>query len=242
MNILQSIKMQRRTLGILVDPEKLPMEDFPAFAKAMTSKTPYLFDELQLDQIIFLQGGSTMENIDLNNWTAQFKKHTDLKILIFPGSADQITDHADGLLFLNLISGRNPDYLIEQQVNAAARLKNSKLEIIPTAYLLLDGGTQTAVARVSQTLPMNQNDREKVVNTAFAGQLMGNQLVYLEAGSGAKNPVLVEIVEEVSKAIAIPVIVGGGLKTIEQISNRFLAGASMVVVGTAIEQNLDWKG
>jgi len=242
MNILESIQQQRRTLGILVDPEKLAIENFPAFAEAIQSSTSQLKIDLELGQIIFLIGGSTMENVDLDQWLNSFKKLTDFKTVLFPGSATQLSEHADGLLFLNLISGRNADYLIGQQVVAAKRLKLSNLEIVPTGYLLLDGGTTTAVQRVSQTEPLCQNNMDSIIDTAFAGKLMGNDLIYLEAGSGAETPVKTAIVREVSSAVDIPLIVGGGLRTIEEINDRFNAGARMVVIGTAIESDMNWKG
>jgi putative glycerol-1-phosphate prenyltransferase len=242
MTILESLQHYKRTLGILVDPEKLDVEGFYAFAKALSTSIPKLKSKLQLDQIIFLLGGSTMTGVDLDDWVKEFRKTTGLKLVLFPGSHQQISDHADGLLFLNLISGRNAQYLIGEQVQAAAKLRTSTLEIIPTGYLLIDGGVETAVARVSETKPIPQFQEELTVNTAVAGQFMGNQLVYLEAGSGAKTPVAVSTVYSIAKAIKSPVIVGGGLRTLDQIEARFKAGAKMVVVGTAIEEDLSWIG
>jgi putative glycerol-1-phosphate prenyltransferase len=242
MTILESLQHYNRTLGILIDPEKLDVEGFSAFAKAMSTSIPKLKSELQLDQVIFLIGGSTMTGVDLDYWLKAFRKTTDLKLLLFPGSHHQISDHAEGLLFLNLISGRNEQYLIGEQVAAAGKLQNSKLEIIPTGYMLIDGGVETAVARVSRTKPIPQFQEEFIVNTALAGQFMGNQLIYLEAGSGAKTPVAISTLSSVVEAMERPVIVGGGLRKLDQIDERFKAGAKMVVVGTAIEQDLSWIG
>lgn len=242
MNILESLQIHRRTLGILVDPEKLDVGSFSAFAKALQSSTAHLKQSLDLDQIICLIGGSTMQDIDLEEWMFQFKKQIDFKLLLFPGSHNQISEHADGLLFLNLISGRNPEYLIGQQVVAAKKLKNSKLEIIPTAYVLVDGGTASAVQRVSKTAAMDQKNIDLIVETSIAGQLMGHQLIYLEAGSGAMKPVDIAVVQQVSQFLRTPLIVGGGLRDLHAIHQRFDAGARMIVVGTAIEQNLNWKG
>ncbi|AZQ43286.1 geranylgeranylglyceryl/heptaprenylglyceryl phosphate synthase [Nonlabens ponticola] len=242
MTILESIKLHNRTLSILLDPEKMSLDDVSAFAKALSSNTSHLTKSLRLDQILLLVGGSTMHDVSIDKWLTHLKQVVDLQIVLFPGSASQVSEQAHGLLFLNLISGRNPEFLIGQQVKAAAQLRNTTLEIIPTAYLLLDGGHESAVSRVSQTLPMSQVDHMAISNTALAGQLMGNQLIYLEAGSGARFPVSPQIVSKVSDILSIPVIVGGGLKTIEDINNRFDAGASMVVVGTAWENDLNWKG
>jgi putative glycerol-1-phosphate prenyltransferase len=242
MTILESLQQYKRTLGILVDPEKLGVEDFSAFAKAMSASFPKLKSKLQLDQIIFLLGGSTMIGIDLDDWVKEFRKTTGLKLLLFPGSHSQISDFADGLMFLNLISGRNAQYLIGEHVAAAGKLQNSTLEIIPTGYILIDGGVETAVSRVSETKPIPQFQEESIVSTALAGQFMGNQLIYLEAGSGAHTPVAISLVSSVVKAINSPVIVGGGLRKLDEIDKRFNAGVKMVVVGTAIEQDLSWIG
>ncbi|BAO54688.1 geranylgeranylglyceryl/heptaprenylglyceryl phosphate synthase [Nonlabens marinus] len=242
MTILESLQQCKRTLGILVDPEKLDVEDFSAFAKAMSSTIPQLTKALELNQIIFLLGGSTMTDVNLDYWIDEFRKITELKLVLFPGSHRQVSEHADGLLFLNLISGRNPQYLIGEQVAAASRLRESALQIIPTGYILVDGGVESAVSRVSGTAPLSPQNEELILNTAVAGALMGNQCLYLEAGSGAKVSVSEHLVSRVADLIQIPLIVGGGLYTLKEIKHRFDAGAQMVVVGTAIERNLNWKG
>jgi putative glycerol-1-phosphate prenyltransferase len=242
MTVLESLHNCSRTLGILVDPEKLDVDGFSAFAKAMSSSIPYFTEKLMLDQVIFLLGGSTMEGVGLDSWLAEFRKTTLLKLVLFPGSHQQLSEQADALLFLNLISGRNPQYLIGEQVKAASLLKNTNLEVIPTGYILIDGGVETAVARMSQSVPIPQDDKESILNTAIAGKLMGNQLIYLEAGSGAVNPVSFHIVTQVVEAAQLPIIVGGGLRKLKDIDNVFNAGAKMVVVGTAIEQDLNWNG
>ncbi|MBF4985824.1 geranylgeranylglyceryl phosphate synthase family protein, partial [Nonlabens mediterrranea] len=164
-----------------------------------------------------------------------------IPIVIFPGSHHQLTENADGLLFLNLISGDNSDYLIGHQRLAAAQLLKSKLEIVPTGYLLIDGGHESAVQRVSQTQPLPQNDVDSIVHTAFAGQLMGNQLIYLEAGSGAITSIDPEVIKSVKNQLDIPLIVGGGLRSLQQLESSFLAGADMLVIGTAIEQKINWN-
>ncbi|NNM21913.1 MAG: geranylgeranylglyceryl phosphate synthase family protein, partial [Flavobacteriaceae bacterium] len=142
---------------------------------------------------------------------------------------------ADGLLFLSLLSGRNPDYLIGQHLRSVPKLKNSGLEIIPTAYLLIDGGRESAVAKVTQTRPMSQEGVEEIVHTAMAGQFQGAQLIYLEAGSGALHPVGSKIISEVKKHTQIPLIVGGGIRSQAQQEAAYQAGADMVVMGTAFE-------
>lgn len=241
-DILTSITKANRNLAILIDPEKMKMEAVSAFAKAIPKTISYLQKKLDIHQFFFFVGGSSMENVDFNLWIQTLKENTEIPIVIFPGSHTQLSENADGLLFINLISGRNPEYLIEQQVHAAQQLKKTSLEIIPTGYLIIDGGKETAVQRVSKTEPLLQKDISSIINHAYAAQLMGNQLIYLEAGSGAKQPVSINIVTDVSNQIDIPLIVGGGLRTITQIEETFKAGAKMVVIGTAIEENINWKG
>ncbi|RZK11294.1 MAG: geranylgeranylglyceryl phosphate synthase family protein, partial [Flavobacterium sp.] len=149
----------------------------------------------------------------------------------------QISNEADGILFLSLISGRNPDYLIEHQVKAVPILKKSNLEIISTGYILIEGGNETAVSKVSQTKPIARGNFLEALYTAQAGEMLGNKLIYLEAGSGAILSVPSEIIELVSKNIEIPLIVGGGIKSQEEIQEVYNFGADLVVIGTAFEND-----
>lgn len=240
--LLKRIQQTNRSLAVLIDPEKMELDAIPAFAKAIPLTISSLKEKLQIDQFFFFVGGSTMENMDMDQWVKKLKEHTDTPVILFPGSTEQLTENADGLLFLSLISGRNPKFLIELQVAAAMQLKETNLEVIPTGYLLIDGGKETAVQSVSNTLPLSQNHIQNIVNHAYAAALMGNQLVYLEAGSGAVKPVTIEIVRKVSTQINVPLIVGGGLRTMDEIEAVYNAGAKMVVVGTAIEENINWNG
>lgn len=238
--IYKSLISVERTLGILLDPEKMGLEEVSAFAKALSQITSKIINKLEIDQLVLLVGGSTMNNVDFDRWTAHLRVKTDLPIILFPGSHKQVSSAADAILYLNLISGRNPDYLIGEQVAAAFEVQEAGIEVIPTAYLLLDGRNESAVARVSNTNPMDQQNVDHVVKTALAGQFMGNKLIYLEAGSGAKQPVTDEIVKAVRQRVNTPIIVGGGLRTEKAIKSKFNAGARFVVVGTAIEENLQW--
>lgn len=234
-NLLHAITSAKRSMAVLIDPEKCATTHLPALILHIQSLQKTIFKELNVDNLMLFVGGSTMDGIAIDTFITHLKEYTDIPILIFPGSYQQLSEQAHGLLFLNLLSGRNPDYLATQQIQAAALLKKTTLEIVPTAYLLIDGGKETAVQRVSQTTPLSQTAIDTIVNTAYAGQLMGNRLIYLEAGSGALNEVNPAIVKAVCDTVNIPVIVGGGLKTIAQIERAFTAGACMVVVGTAIE-------
>jgi phosphoglycerol geranylgeranyltransferase len=222
--LLKSIQQANRSLAVLIDPEKMKLDAIAAFAKAIPLTISSLKENLHIDQFFFFVGGSTMENTDFNQWIRKLK------------------ENADGLLFLSLLSGRNPEFLIEHQVAAAMQLKKTHLEVIPTGYLLIDGGKETAVQRVSKTVPLTQKNVQNIVNHAYAAALMGNQLIYLEAGSGAVKSVATEIVREVSAQINVPLIVGGGLRTTAQIEAVYNAGAKIVVVGTAIEENINWNG
>jgi len=224
--LLQKKKSGEPHLAVLIDPDK--------FEIALAANFFHLLPEYVT--IIFV-GGSLVKKLKTEEIVVLIRKHTNLPVILFPGDHSQITEKADGLLFLSLISGRNPEYLIEQQVKSAGQLRNTNLEIIPTGYILIDGGNECAVHRVSNTLPISQNDVETIVNTAFAGELSGKKLIYLEAGSGARTPVSSEIISKVRENITIPLIVGGGIKSKSQLEDAYRAGADIVVIGTAFEKN-----
>ncbi|MCL4118038.1 UNVERIFIED_CONTAM: hypothetical protein GTU68_019428 [Idotea baltica] len=183
-------------------------------------------------------GGSTVENGATEKLVEALKKVTQIPIVLFPGDYTQISNKADAILFLSLISGNNPEYLIHQQVKSIPKLKNSSIEIIPTGYILIDGGVETSVQKVSKTKPIGQSEIEHILNTALAGQYAGKKLIYLEAGSGAKQAVNIEIIKQVKTILDIPLIVGGGIRTKQQLQNAFESGADLVVIGTAFEQDI----
>lgn len=222
-----SIAKKKKLLSILLDPDKLDLKD----AERMVQKAEKLADFL-------LIGGSTDEYFKTEKAVKAIKQYTKLPLLLFPGDYTQLTDQVDAVLFLSLLSGRNPEYLIEQQIKAVPFFQNKKMEAIPTAYILVEGGKESAVQRVSGTKPISQSEVFKIVATAVAGQLMGKQLVYLEAGSGAEFPVNLEIISEVKKSVDIPLIVGGGIRTQEQLRLAYEAGADIVIVGTAFENGI----
>lgn len=226
-NFLKLVSANKKLLAILIDPDKFDSTQTESFLKKIPSETTHIF-----------VGGSTVTNGDTERVVVKLKEETKLPIFLFPGSYSQISPKADALLFLSLLSGRNAEYLIGQQVKSISRLKNSPLEIIPTGYILIDGGNTSSVSKVTQTVPMSQNDVQSIVNTALAGQYMGAKLIYLEAGSGAKYPVKPEIISEVKDVISIPLIVGGGIKSASQKHETYQAGADMIVMGTAYEQEL----
>jgi len=229
-DILHAKANNQKLLAILIDPDKVELQEIEVLAEKI-NKSPATH--------IFV-GGSSVENAIVDDLILFFKKNTSLPIIIFPGNPSQISGEADGILFLSLISGRNPDYLIEHQVNAVPILRETRLEIIPTGYILIESGSETAVARVSRTKPLDRYNPDYILQTAQAGALLGKKLIYLEAGSGALESVPENIIALVSKNLSIPLIVGGGIKEIREIQLAHQAGADIVVIGTAFEENPDF--
>ncbi len=228
--ILQYKLQNKKLLAILLDPDKI---DWSGMNKLITriNQSPATH--------IFV-GGSLVLSAKIDDLIVKIKQNCSLPVVLFPGNPSQISGMADGILFLSLISGRNPDYLIEHQVNAVPILKKTKLEIISTGYILINGGNKTAVAKVSQTQPLDSKNTDYIVQTAQAGELLGNKMICLEAGSGALNPIAPEIIEKVSENIQVPLIVGGGISNQVAIQQAFNSGATMVVIGTAFEKNLNF--
>ena len=225
--IRQAKKEGKKLLAILLDPDKINLNQVPDLAKKI-NESPATH--------VFI-GGSIVENAIIEEIILILKKTTKLPILLFPGNPSQICKEADGILFLTLLSGRNPDYLIEHQVNAVPILKNTSLEVISTGYILIESGVETAVERISKTTPLKRDDEFYALQTAQAGEYLGNKLMYLEAGSGAKLAVPIEMIRKVSQNIKIPLIVGGGIRSKKAIQEAQEAGADLVVIGTAFETN-----
>lgn len=216
---------KKKLLAILIDPEKFALENTASFLRKLPVETSHIF-----------VGGSTVPEGVTELLVQELKFYTAKPIVLFPGDVTQISNKADALLFLNLISGRNPEFLIGQHIKAVPFLKNTSLEIIPTAYILIDGGSNATVSKVTSTTPMPQTDVQAIINTAKAGELLGLKLIYLEAGSGAKIPVSKAIISEIKKEVSLPLIVGGGIKTIAQRQEIYQAGADVIVMGTAFEK------
>ena len=231
MNIYQDILLAKQhgkqLLAVLIDPEKTSIEQLPTLVKLIHQS---------IATHIFV-GGSTDQHNTIEPVIVALKKATMLPIIIFPGSANQVSKEADGILFLSLISGRNPEYLIEQQVQSAIQIKESSLEVLPTGYILVDGGKESAVERVSSSKPICQTNSELILRTALAGEFSGKKIIYLEAGSGAKTPVKSSIISLVKENLTIPLIIGGGIQTVHQLTTAYTAGADLVVIGTAFEKD-----
>jgi len=225
--ILEAKRDGQKLLAILLDPDKIVWENLEhLIQKINQSPATHIF-----------VGGSIVESTILEDLIAQLKQNTNLPVVIFPGNPSQISPQADAILFLSLLSGRNPDYLIEYQVQAAPILKKTNLEVISTGYILIESGNETAVARVSKTKPLNRENFDLALATAQAGEMLGNKLIYLEAGSGAKNAVPLKMIELITQNIKVPVIVGGGIVDLHGIQNAYNAGADLVVIGTAFEND-----
>ena len=221
-NLIEAKKRGEKQLAILFDPDKLRLQKM--------EKAIELAVECGVDY--FFIGGSLVVNSMLDPLLADIRKRCKIPLLLFPGSSFQLSYRADAILFLSLISGRNPELLIGQHVVAAPYLKMSPLEIISTGYILVDGGVQTSV---QSPIPAGKDDI--AICTALAGEMLGLKTIYLEAGSGALNPVSVSMIEAVGGTLTVPLIVGGGIRTPEKAAANFSAGADIIVVGNAVEND-----
>ncbi|MEA2042922.1 MAG: geranylgeranylglyceryl/heptaprenylglyceryl phosphate synthase [Bacteroidota bacterium] len=225
MTLLNKIQnTTHKLLAVLIDPEKESIAQIKIRAKQI--------QEAGAD-FIFIGGSLTSDDTDQK--AAAIKEVSSLPLISFPGNILQITDHADALLLLSLISGRNPELLIGQHVTAAPLLKRKHFEIISVGYMLIDGGQSSSVQYISNTNPIPADKPDIAAATAYAGEMLGLKLIYLEAGSGAKQTVSSEVISAVKKNIRIPLITGGGIKTKETLKSVCSAGADVVVVGNLFE-------
>lgn len=229
-NIIEKFSSKKGQIAVLIDPEKSknPTQLLELIKKAEFAGVNFLF-----------VGGSTVSREDFISVISFLKKNSSIPVVIFPGASHQISNKADALLYLSLISGRNPDYLIGHHVQSANEVYEMDIEVIPTAYILIDGGTKSSVAYVSQTTPIPNDKLSIITNTAKAGILQGKKLLYLDAGSGAQQTVLAETVIELNKLNA-PIIIGGGVRSKEKITELSEAGANVIVIGNKIEEEIDF--
>lgn len=226
-NILDKKTKQQKAFAVLIDPDKLD--------KVNLQKTIDLAVQFKID-FVFV-GGSLVVTDTLDQVVAQIKKACSIPVVLFPGSPDQITPKADALLYLSLISGRNPELLIGQHVISAPFVRQSGLEIIPVGYMLIDGGSPTTVSYISNTNPIPANKNDIAACTAMAGEMLGLKVIYMDAGSGAKNAIPSNMIQQVAKHVKAPIIVGGGITTPEKAVENCKAGADIIVVGNAIEKD-----
>ncbi len=226
-SIEQTKQAQKKRLAVLIDPDNQTPESLVQFVqKAEKCGASYFF-----------VGGSLMISSEMEKSILAIKSATSKPVILFPGSPLQINDKADALLLLSLISGRNPEMLIGHHVVAAPALKRAQLEILPTGYILVDGGKQTTASFMSGTTPIPADKPDIAIATALAGEMLGLRVIYMDAGSGAQARVSDAMIRKVASTIQIPLIVGGGLRTAEDVKNCFDSGADVAVVGNALETN-----
>jgi putative glycerol-1-phosphate prenyltransferase len=224
-DILNRKSLGIKSLAVLIDPDHANLKNFEfIISRAVECKVDYFFI-----------GGSLIVQDRIDECVNYIRQTCDIPVILFPGNTHQIHVHADALLFLSLLSGRNAEYLIGKHVESSMKLYASKLEIISTAYLLIDGQQTNTAAYISQTIPIPSNKSEIALATAMAGQMLNMSLVYLDAGSGANLPVPDRMIEKLSSYLHVPIIVGGGIRDAETVHNKIHAGADLVVVGNILE-------
>lgn len=232
MKILQEIlfrkKENRKSLAILIDPDKVNDASNLAQLKSMAK-------ECYVD--FFFVGGSLLTHNNLESIIKELKSDCDIPVVIFPGNNMQISNEADGILLLSLISGRNPDFLIGQHVNAAPLLKRSSLEILSTGYMVINADHNTAVTYMSNTMPIPPEKYSIATSTAIAAEMLGMSIIYMDAGSGAKQAIAPKMIRKVKEAVDLPIIVGGGIDSSAKANEALIAGADIIVIGNAIEKN-----
>lgn len=226
-NLIQSRKGQ---IAVLIDPDK---SNKPEQINSLIEKAEFA----EID--FFFVGGSTVTRNQFEFVVSYLKENSNIPIVLFPGASHQISKEADALLYLSLISGRNPDFLIGHHVQSADEVYDMEIEVIPTAYILIDGGTKSSVAYVSQTTPIPSDKLSIILNTAKAGILQGKKIIYVDAGSGALNHVPDNVIQELNQ-LKQPIIVGGGIRSISEIESLKESGANVIVIGNKIEEDIDF--
>jgi putative glycerol-1-phosphate prenyltransferase len=226
-SIINNFNNNTKMFGVLIDPDKQNVREL--------LETVKICNESDVDY--FFVGGSIITQGDMQKTTRLIKENSTKPIIIFPGNPDQISNYADAILFLSLISGRNPEFLIGHQVTAAPLIKKTNLEVIPTGYLLVDCGTTTTAIYVSDTNPIPHDNPEIAANTALAGEFLGLKLTYIDGGSGAKKCISTAMISKTKAALKGPLIIGGGIRTPEAAKEIYKAGADIIIVGNGAEKN-----
>lgn len=228
---LQSRHQQgKKSVAVLIDPDK-------AGDPARLMNLINLATENCVD--FFFVGGSIVTTGNLSEVVRTVKENVNIPVVLFPGSTLQIDPSADAILFLSLISGRNPDLLIGQHVQAAPILKNSRMEVLSTGYILINSGKTTSVAYISNTTPIPEDKFSLAACTAMAGEMLGLRLIYLDAGSGAEREISQKMISAVRKSVTTPMLVGGGINNSQKAMAAFEAGADVIVIGNALEKDPD---
>lgn len=226
-SLVQLKETKQKSFAVLIDPDSVSLKQIEQVAKQCNdAKVGYVFI-----------GGSLMTSNHLDQCIIRFKECSDIPVLLFPGSPSQVSKEADALLYLSLISGRNPELLIGAHVVSAPNVKASGLEVISTGYIVVDGGAPTTVSYMSHSAPVPHDKNDIAVCTALAGEFQGKNIIYMDAGSGAKNPISEGMIKSVAAQVSLPIVVGGGIITPEKAYNNCKAGADVIVVGNAIEKN-----
>ena len=220
--ISSSYQKKQPQLAVLIDPDKFNLE---LIKLANTCNVHYFF-----------VGGSKLTNGNIEKTISIIKKHSKIPVIIFPGDEKQLSAKADAVLFLSLLSGRNPEYLIGKQVIAAPFVKQMKLECISTAYILVEGNKKSTTQKITKTKPLN--NAQIIINTAIAAELLGFKTIYLEAGSGAKKNINTSLIKKVKQNISIPLLVGGGIDNIQKAKQTINSGADVLVIGNALENDI----
>jgi putative glycerol-1-phosphate prenyltransferase len=230
-SVLKTLKdykqRQKKSFALLIDPDNIDeLECIELLQLAESTSVDFL-----------LIGGSLITGNNLGRIVEICKSHSQIPVILFPGSSLHIDTEADAILFLSLISGRNPDFLIGQHILAAPILKRSRLEILPTGYMLVDTGKQTTVSFISNTTPIPYDKPDVAACIAMAGEMLGLQIIYMDGGSGAEKPISPQMISAVRKAVDTPLIIGGGINSPEKVQIALKAGADVIVVGNAIEKD-----
>ncbi|WP_138992925.1 geranylgeranylglyceryl/heptaprenylglyceryl phosphate synthase [Larkinella sp. C7] len=232
-NVLNTLYNRKETgqksFAVLLDPDKIEQDSFKdLLIRSVENRVDFFF-----------VGGSLITNFILREVIETIRTYTNIPAILFPGNSLHIEPSADAILLLSLISGRNPEFLIGQHVIAAPLLKRSGLEILPTGYMLVDSGVQTTVSYISNTTPLPHDKPGVAACTAMAGEMLGLKLIYMDAGSGARRPVSPEMIAAVRSCVDTPIVVGGGINSVERAQAALQAGADVIVVGNGIEKNPD---
>ncbi|MCU4154807.1 geranylgeranylglyceryl/heptaprenylglyceryl phosphate synthase [Carboxylicivirga sp. A043] len=225
--ILSRFQNKEKQLAYLIDPDKFDWNNIEQLKVVLKQTTPDLL----------LIGGSLI-SVDTSAFVKELKAVIDMPVVLYPGSSVQVCKDIDAVLFLSLISGRNPEFLISHHVAAAPQIKANNIEAISTGYMLVDGGSNTSVQYISQTIPIPSDKNDIAVATALAGQYLGMKLIYMDAGSGAENSVSGEMIKAVKSALDIPLMIGGGIRSVDAVKRACKAGADIIVVGNVLEQDI----
>ena len=226
-SLVKRKEQRKKSFAVLIDPDKVNETDMEQ----------YIMLGVEASVDYFLVGGSLVVSSYLDECVQAIKKNCDIPVILFPGSPSQVSPFADALLYLSLISGRNAELLIGQHVVSAPLVKKSGLEIMSTGYMVVDGGAPTTVSYISNAAPLPADKNEIAMCTAMAGEMLGMKLIYMDAGSGAKQAITETMISKVASCISVPLIVGGGITTAEKAYLNCKAGADVIVVGNAIEKD-----